>query len=107
MVSIMARLRAPQHRWGLDVLDRISGTPITRVLDAGCGSGRVTEALLERFPDAEVVAVDSSDSMLAAAAKKRTETAAVPTRAAVGIPRRNRPGLGGSVVSVTPRIKVQ
>ncbi|MCK9903311.1 methyltransferase domain-containing protein [Frankia sp. Cpl3] len=64
------KVASPQHRWGLDVLDRISGMPITRVLDAGCGSGRVTEALLERFPDAEVVAVDSSDSMLAAAAKR-------------------------------------
>jgi trans-aconitate 2-methyltransferase len=34
------------------------------VLDAGCGSGRVTEALLERLPRGQVVALDASGQML-------------------------------------------
>ena len=34
------------------------------VLDAGCGTGRVTERLLERLPRGEVVALDGSASML-------------------------------------------
>ena len=34
------------------------------VLDAGCGSGRVTRMLLERLPRGRVVAVDSAPSMV-------------------------------------------
>jgi trans-aconitate 2-methyltransferase len=33
------------------------------VLDAGCGSGRVTQALVERLPRGRVIAVDASSSM--------------------------------------------
>jgi trans-aconitate 2-methyltransferase len=56
----------PQARWALAVIERIEGSP-QRILDAGCGSGRVTEILVERFPDAEIVAVDASDAMVAQA----------------------------------------
>jgi trans-aconitate 2-methyltransferase len=38
-----------------------------RVLDAGCGSGRVTELLAERLPRGRVVALDGSASMIDAA----------------------------------------
>jgi trans-aconitate 2-methyltransferase len=34
------------------------------VLDAGCGSGRVTERLVERLPSGTVVALDGSPSMI-------------------------------------------
>ncbi len=34
------------------------------MLDAGCGSGRVTEQLLDRFPGISVVALDAAPSML-------------------------------------------
>ena len=34
------------------------------VLDAGCGTGQVTEALRERLPDGHVVALDASPSMV-------------------------------------------
>ncbi|MEV0675074.1 class I SAM-dependent methyltransferase [Actinosynnema sp. NPDC050436] len=42
-----------------------------RVLDLGCGTGASTAALLEAAPEAEVVAVDASAGMLAAARRKR------------------------------------
>jgi trans-aconitate 2-methyltransferase len=51
-------------------LDRLSLSGDETVLDAGCGSGRVTEMLLERLPRGHVIAVDSSPSM-AAVAKER------------------------------------
>jgi trans-aconitate 2-methyltransferase len=35
-----------------------------RVMDAGCGTGRVTERLLERLPRGRVVAVDGSSAMV-------------------------------------------
>jgi len=56
----------PQARWGATVVDRLverlEGDE--RVLDAGCGSGRVTEMLLERLPGGRIVALDGSPSML-------------------------------------------
>jgi trans-aconitate 2-methyltransferase len=55
---------APQERWGRAVLDRLPLRGDERVLDAGCGSGRVTEALAERLPDGHVVALDASPSMI-------------------------------------------
>jgi trans-aconitate 2-methyltransferase len=57
------RVSDPQARWALDVVARIEGRPGS-ILDAGCGSGRVTELLLDRFPDSDVIAVDSSASMI-------------------------------------------
>lgn len=41
-----------------------------RLLDLGCGTGASTAALLDAAPDAEVVAVDASQEMLAQARRK-------------------------------------
>lgn len=57
----------PQARWGMTVLERLVLAGDEIVLDAGCGSGRVTEALLERVERGRVVAVDASESMLSQA----------------------------------------
>jgi trans-aconitate 2-methyltransferase len=40
------------------------------VLDAGCGTGQVTEALRERLPRGQVIALDASPSMIAAALER-------------------------------------
>jgi trans-aconitate 2-methyltransferase len=62
--SSYERVSAPQEAWGRDVLDRLDLRGDERVLDAGCGTGRVTAALLERLPRGEVVAVDGSSAMV-------------------------------------------
>src|SRR4051812_40766802 len=54
-------------RWGASMLTWLD-TTTGSVLDAGCGSGRVTELLLDHLPDAHVVAVDSSQDRLDEAA---------------------------------------
>ena len=56
--------------WGGVVLERLPLSGDETVLDAGCGSGRVTEQLLERLPQGRVVAVDAAPSMLAEARKR-------------------------------------
>ena len=61
------RIADPQARWGGAVLDLLELTGHERVLDAGCGSGRVTEQLLDRFPGISVVGLDAAPSMLAEA----------------------------------------
>jgi trans-aconitate 2-methyltransferase len=58
------------HRWGIEVLDRLPLAGSERVLDAGCGSGRVTEALAERLPKGRVVALDASPAMLEEARRR-------------------------------------
>lgn len=64
------RLANPMTRWGSSVLDRLALRGDERVLDAGCGSGRVTERLLERLPMGSVVALDASAQMVALAREK-------------------------------------
>jgi trans-aconitate 2-methyltransferase len=64
------RVADPQARWGAKVLDRLPLEGDERVLDAGCGTGRVTEMLLARLPRGRVVALDASGSMLDEAQKR-------------------------------------
>ena len=58
------RVSAPQVEWARAVLERLPLDGHETVLDAGCGSGRVTRMLLERLPRGHVVAVDSALSMV-------------------------------------------
>jgi trans-aconitate 2-methyltransferase len=55
---------------GQAVLDRLQLHGDETVLDAGCGSGRLTEQLIERVPRGRVIAVDVSQSMVAAARER-------------------------------------
>jgi trans-aconitate 2-methyltransferase len=57
------RVADPQTRWGAAVLERLSLVGDETVLDAGCGSGRVTELLVERVPRGRVIALDASPAM--------------------------------------------
>lgn len=67
------RISAPLERLGREVLERLQLTGDETVLDAGCGSGRVTQALLERLPRGHVIAVDGSPEMIAAARNRLGE----------------------------------
>ncbi|HWG08938.1 MAG TPA: methyltransferase domain-containing protein [Solirubrobacteraceae bacterium] len=61
------RISGPMEALGLAVLARLQLRGDETVLDAGCGSGRITQALIERLPRGRVVAVDASQSMVDAA----------------------------------------
>lgn len=61
------RISAPLERIGREVVERLRLRGDETVVDAGCGSGRVTEALLARLPDGHVIGVDGSPEMIAAA----------------------------------------
>jgi len=56
--SLYHQISAPQVSWGKKVLARISLLGHERVLDAGCGTGRLTRDLLEALPNGQVVALD-------------------------------------------------
>jgi trans-aconitate 2-methyltransferase len=58
------KVSGPQTSWGQKVLSRLTVNGDERAIDAGCGSGRLTAALLERLPRGRLVAVDRSWNML-------------------------------------------
>lgn len=58
------RVSTPHQVWGPAVMDRLALRGDETVLDAGCGSGRVTRLLAERLPRGRVVAVDASAAMV-------------------------------------------
>jgi len=71
------RVSAPQVAWAGAVLDRLELTGDESVLDAGCGSGRVTQLLIERLPRGRVVAVDAAPSMVKVAREALRDSADV------------------------------
>ena len=50
-----------------DLIGRIGATAPRRVVDLGCGPGQLTAGLAQRWPDADVLGLDSSPEMIAAA----------------------------------------
>jgi trans-aconitate 2-methyltransferase len=64
------RVSHPQVAWARPVLDRLGLRGDETVLDAGCGSGRVTEMLLDRLPGGRVIAVDADAGMVAHARER-------------------------------------
>jgi len=58
------RISDPQFAWALEQLDRLELKGDEVVLDAGCGSGRVTAELVDRVPRGRVYAVDAAPSMV-------------------------------------------
>ena len=75
--AVYDRVSAPLEAMGRDVLDRLELRGDETVLDAGCGSGRVTAALVERLPAGRVIAVDAAPSMVAQARERLGDRADV------------------------------
>lgn len=65
--AVYHRLSGPQVSWGKKVLSRLRLRGDEFVLDAGCGTGRLTGELLEVLPRGHVVGVDRSQNMLRSA----------------------------------------
>jgi trans-aconitate 2-methyltransferase len=58
------RVSGPQTEWGRRVLARLTLRGTERVIDAGCGTGRLTAELMARIPGGQLVAIDRSWNML-------------------------------------------
>lgn len=76
------RVSGPQVAMAAAVLDRLELRGDETVLDAGCGSGRVTRLLLERLPEGRVIAVDASPEMVARAREELASDARADVRLA-------------------------
>jgi len=57
------RISAPQQAWAAEQLKRLKLVGSEVVLDAGCGSGKITRELADRVPHGTVYAVDAAPSM--------------------------------------------
>src|SRR5512144_1967205 len=69
---------APQQAWAAEVLTRLADlAPDAMVMDVGCGTGRVTEALLELVPRGHVLAFDASAEMVKLARRRLGDRARV------------------------------
>jgi trans-aconitate 2-methyltransferase len=60
----------PQFSWGMEVLERLDLAGDEIVLDAGCGTGKVTAELAKRLPLGRVIAVDASRAMISRARER-------------------------------------
>ncbi len=58
------RLSAPQFLWGQRVLSELHLRGDECVLDAGCGTGKLTRLLLQNVPRGRVVGLDVSRNMV-------------------------------------------
>ena len=76
------RISGPMEELGREVLARLKLRGDEVVLDAGCGSGRITQALIDRLPRGRVIAVDGSPSMVQAA-RERLDPSRTPTAKAL------------------------
>ncbi len=56
-----------QTEWGTAIIDSLALAGHERVIDLGCGDGRLTAALAARVPAGWVLGIDSSPAMIAAA----------------------------------------
>lgn len=73
--SAYDRLADPQEEWAREVVARLALSGDETVLDAGCGSGRITRQLLDELPGGRVIGVDGSRAMIE---KARTAIGADP-----------------------------
>ena len=70
------RISAPQFDWGRRVVGRLNPVPGERILDLGCGTGRLTQHILAAIGHGQAVGIDQSAAMLAVARAAAAEEGA-------------------------------
>ena len=63
------KFRGERTRPFFDLLSRIPDRSYKSIVDLGCGTGDLTAAVADHWPEARVIGVDSSEEMLKAAAE--------------------------------------
>ena len=53
-----------QQKWGLELLNKIAFSGNERVLDIGCGDGKLTMEIANRVRHGSVLGIDKSEDMI-------------------------------------------
>ncbi len=59
-----------QYGWGCELIDKLTLRGDERILDIGCGDGKLTALLAQCVPAGVVVGIDASAEMVALASKR-------------------------------------
>jgi trans-aconitate 2-methyltransferase len=65
------RFRDERKRPFFELIARVDAASASQVVDLGCGTGDLTLVLAERWPEARVTGVDSSEAMIAEATRRQ------------------------------------
>ena len=68
--ALYRRFESERTRPAIELLARVPLAEARCVVDLGCGPGNSTELLAARWPQAEVIGIDSSEAMLASARER-------------------------------------
>jgi trans-aconitate 2-methyltransferase len=66
-VALYRKFEKERVRAATDLIARVPTRSLKRVVDLGCGPGASTHLLATRFPEADVIGLDSSEPMLTSA----------------------------------------
>jgi trans-aconitate 2-methyltransferase len=67
--SLYLQFANERTRPALDLLTRLNAAHPNRIIDLGCGPGNSTALLRQRWPEAEIIGLDDSAEMIAAATR--------------------------------------
>lgn len=84
--SLYARFEDERTRPARDLVAQVPLTDARQIVDMGCGPGNSTELLVERWPGARTVGLDSSPAMLEEARKRLPQATFAPADAATWMP---------------------
>ncbi|MGV3683259.1 MAG: trans-aconitate 2-methyltransferase [Acidovorax sp.] len=73
--ALYRRFEDERTRPAAELLARVPLARAAHVVDLGCGPGNSTELLVQRFPQAQVTGIDTSEAMLASARERLPGTA--------------------------------
>jgi len=91
--ALYRRYEDERTRPAAELLARVPLPRAGRVVDLGCGPGNSTELLARRFPDAQVLGIDTSEPMLAEARQRLPQARFEPGDIASWAPEGTAPDL--------------
>lgn len=68
--ALYRRFESERTRPAIELLARVPLAEVDYAVDLGCGPGNATALLAARYPQAEIVGIDSSEAMLASARER-------------------------------------